>query len=797
MTITEDKSTKIIGTRLLRREDPPLLTGEAKFTNDLNIPGALHLSVLRSPFAHAKIKSIDVSAALKIAGVVAVYTGKDLQSAWAAPMPCAWPVTTDMKNPPHFPLASDKVNYVGDGVAAVLATNETASRDALDAIDVQYEPLKAVVDLEDALSDKNIIHKDLGTNKSYTWPLLVEETPGCVEEAFKKSKYKVKERYVQQRLIPMAMEPRAIAAVPQPFGGDITLYSSTQIPHILKVMSALTLGIPEQQVRVVAPSVGGGFGSKLDVYAEELLCMALARKHNTPVRWVEERTENTQATIQGRGQIQHVELAADENGKITAVRVRIIGDMGAYLQLVTPGVPILGAFLYAGVYDIPKAYDFSCTSVFTNLTPTDAYRGAGRPEATYAIEMAIEALAREMKIDSFELRKRNYIKKEQFPYTAFSGLTYDSGDHLLAAEKAAKMTDLAGVRAQQKKQNVPGATRLLGVGMSSYFEMCGLAPSRVLASLNYSAGGWEAATVRVLPTNKVQVITGTSPHGQGHETSWAMIASEKLGVAPEDVDVLHSDTAISALGLDTYGSRSLPVGGVAIALACDKVIEKAKLIAAHQLECAAEDLQFVGGTFSVKGSPDRALPLAAIAFGAFTAHNLPEGCEPNLEAQVSYDPPNFSWPFGTHMCVVEVDTETGAVKILKYIAVDDCGNQINPLIVEGQVHGGVVQGIAQALFEEAVYDEDGNLKSSNLSEYLVPAASDVPAITTGHTVTPSPTNQLGVKGIGEAGTIGAAPTVITAIIDALLGLGVTTMAMPASPQTVWKTIQEATRGGKK
>lgn len=797
MTITENKPSNIIGTRLLRREDPPLLTGEAKFTNDLNIPGALHLSVLRSPFAHAKIKSIDVSAALKIAGVVAVYTGKDLQSAWAAPMPCAWPVTPDMKNPPHYPLASDKVNYVGDGVAAVLATNETASRDALDAIDVEYEALPAVVDLEDALSDKNIIHKDLGTNKSYTWPLLVEETPGCVADAFKKAKYKVKERYVQQRLIPMAMEPRAIAAVPQPFGGDITLYSATQIPHILKVMTALTLGIPEQQVRVVAPSVGGGFGSKLDVYAEELLCMALARKHNAPVRWVEERSENTQATIQGRGQIQEIELAADDKGKITAVRVRIIGDMGAYLQLVTPGVPLLGAFLYAGVYDIPKAYDFSCTSVFTNLTPTDAYRGAGRPEATYAIELAIEALAREMKIDSFELRKRNYIKKEQFPYTAFSGLTYDSGDHLAAAEKAAKMTDLAGVRAQQKKQNVAGATKLLGVGMSSYFEMCGLAPSRVLASLNYSAGGWEAATVRVLPTNKVQVITGTSPHGQGHETSWAMIAAEKLGVAPEDVDVLHSDTAISALGLDTYGSRSLPVGGVAIALACDKVIEKAKLIAAHQLECAAEDLQFAGGTFSVKGSPDRALPLAAIAFGAFTAHNLPDGCEPNLEAQVSYDPPNFSWPFGTHMCVVEVDTETGAVKILKYIAVDDCGNQINPLIVEGQVHGGVVQGIAQALFEEAVYDSDGNLKTSTLAEYLVPAASDVPAITTGHTVTPSPTNQLGVKGIGEAGTIGAAPTVINAIIDALSGLGVTSMAMPASPQTVWKTIQEATRGGKK
>jgi len=797
MTITENMPTKIIGTRLLRREDPPLLTGEAKFTNDLNIPGALHLAVLRSPYAHARIKSINTSAALAIPGVVAVYTGKDLQSTWAGPMPCAWPVTPEMKNPPHFPLAIDKVCYVGDGVAAVLATNETASRDALDAIDVEYEPLKAVVDLEEALSDKTIIHEGLGTNKSYTWNLKVEATEGCVDAAFAAAKYKIKERYVQQRLLPMAMETRAVAAVPQPFGGDITLYSSTQVPHILKVMTALTLGISEHQMRVVAPSVGGGFGSKLNVYAEELLCTALARKHNTPVRWVEERSENSQATIHGRGQIQTIELAADDSGKITAVRVRIIGDMGAYLQLVTPGVPILGAFLYAGVYDIPQAYDFSCTGVFTTLTPTDAYRGAGRPEATYAIERAIEALARQMKIDSFELRKRNFIKKEQFPYTAFSGLTYDSGDHLLAAEKAAKIADYAGIRAQQEKQNVPGATKRLGIGMTSYFEMCGLAPSRVLASLNYSAGGWEAATVRILPTNKVQVVTGTSPHGQGHETSWAMIAAEKLGISPNDIDVLHSDTAIAPLGLDTYGSRSLPVGGVAVALACDKVIDKAKRIAAHQLECAAEDLEFANGTFSVKGSPDRALPLAAIAFAAFTAHNLPDGVEPNLEAQVSYDPPNFSWPFGTHMCVVEVDTETGAVKVLKYVAVDDCGVQINPLIVEGQVHGGVIQGLAQALFEEAVYDSDGNLKTTTLAEYLVPAASDVPPITTDHTVTPSPTNQLGVKGIGEAGTIGAAPTVINAIVDALAGLGVTSMAMPASPQTVWNTINNATRGGKK
>ncbi len=795
MSITQERTNSIIGQRMLRREDPALLTGEAKFTNDLVIPGALHLAVLRSPYAHARIKSIDVTDALTMPGVIAIYTGKDLHATWAAPMPCAWPVTPDMKNPAHFPLALDKVCYVGDGVAAVLANSETESRDALDAIDVAYEPLQAVTDLEVALSDKTIIHEAIGTNKSYTWNLKVEATEGAVDEAFKNAAFSVSERYIQQRLIPMAMEPRAVVAVPQPFGGDITLYSATQVPHILKVMTALTLGIPEHQLRVVAPAVGGGFGSKLDVYAEELLCVALARKHGAPVRWVEERSENTQATIHGRGQIQNIELAADKDGKLTAVRVRLIGDMGAYLQLVTPGVPLLGAFLYAGVYDLPVAYDFSCTSVFTTMTPTDAYRGAGRPEATYAIEVAMDALARKMKIDPYELRKRNYIKKEQFPYTAFSGLTYDSGDHLAAAEKAMGHADYAAVRKKQATQNVAGARKRLGIGMTSYFEMCGLAPSRVLASLNYGAGGWESATVRVLPTSKVQVVTGTSPHGQGHETSWAMIASEKLGIPPEDIDVLHSDTAIAPLGLDTYGSRSLAVGGVAIAGACDKVIDKARLIAAHQLECAGEDLEFAQGTFSVKGSPDKAVPIAAIAFAAFTAHNLPDGVEPNLEAQYTHDPKNFSWPFGTHICIVEIDTETGKVDVLKYIAVDDCGIQINPLIVEGQVHGGVVQGLAQALYEEAVYDSDGNLKTTNLAEYLVPAACDVPPITTDFTVTPSPTNQLGVKGVGEAGTIGAASTVMNAVIDALSGLGVTKLDMPASPNNVWKAIQTA-QGGK-
>ena len=792
MTTTEIDAGGFVGTRMLRREDAPLLTGEAKYTADLPIPGALHLALLRSPFAHARLRSIDTSAATTMPGVVAVYTGADLMGHWATPMPSAWAVTEDMKNPPHYPLAVGTVNYVGDGVAAVLAHSDAQARDALEAIVVDYDPLPAVVDLDDALSDRVLVHEELGTNSAYTWELKIGED--AVDAAFAAAAFTVDERFVQQRLIAMAMEPRACAAVPQPFGGEITLYSATQIPHILKVMAALTLGRPEHQIRVVAPAVGGGFGSKLDVYAEELLCLALATQHRVPVRWVEERTENAQATVQGRGQIQHMELAADADGKLTGLRVNLIADMGGYQQLITAGVPLLGAFLYAGVYDLPLAYSFTCTGVYTTMTPTDAYRGAGRPEATYAIERAMDRLAQISGIDPVELRRRNFIKPEQFPYTAFTGLVYDSGDYDGALDKALEMVGYDSLRTEQERRRAAGGTRHLGIGVSSYFEMCGLAPSRVLASLNYTAGGWESATVRVTPTNKVQVVTGATPHGQGHETSWSMIVADRLGVDPADVEVLHSDTALSPLGLDTYGSRSLAVGGVAISLALDKVVDKARTIAAHLMEAAEEDLEFDHGTFSVRGSPDHAVPLAAVAFEAFTAHNLPDGMEPNLEAHVTYDPPNFSWPFGTHICVVEVDEETGSVEVVKYVAVDDCGNQINPLIVEGQVHGGVVQGMAQALFEQAVYDDDGNLTTSTLADYLVPAASDVPSITTGSTITPSPTNPLGVKGIGEAGTIGAAPAVINAIVDALAPLGVTDITMPASPQTVWSAIAAA-RGG--
>jgi carbon-monoxide dehydrogenase large subunit len=778
----------ILGSRMLRREDPALLTGEARFVADLSVPGALHLSIVRSPVAHARIRSVDLSAATSMPGVVAAFTGADLESEWAGPLPCAWSVTADMKSPRHLPVAVDKVCYAGDAVAVIVARSEYEAHDAADAVVIDLDPLPPVLGIEEAASDAVVIHEDLATNRSYTWELSPD--PAAVGKAFADAAHTVSARFVHQRLIPSAMETRGVLVVPQPFGGDFTVYSATQIPHILKVMLALTAGIAETNIRVVAPSVGGGFGSKLNVYSEEVLALALARRLRQPVRWVEERTENSQATIQGRGQIQDVELAADSGGKVTAVRVRLLADMGAYLQLVTPGIPLLGAFLYAGVYDV-GAYDFSCTGVFTNKTPTDAYRGAGRPEATYAIERAMDLLAAKVGVDPAEIRRRNFIAADKFPYTSVSGLVYDSGNYAAALERCLSLVGYDELRAEQTRRRAAGDPREIGVGVSSYFEMCGLAPSRVLASLNYSAGGWEAATVRVLPTAKVQVVTGTSPHGQGHETSWSMIVADRLGISPDDVDVLHSDTAISPYGMDTYGSRSLAVGGIAVYLATEKVVDKARRIAAHQLEAAEDDVEFASGTFSVKGSPDKAMPLAAVAFEAFTAHNLPDGLEPNLEASSHFDPTNFTFPFGTHIAVVELDTETGGVQLLRYCAVDDCGNQVNPLIVEGQIHGGIVQGVAQALWEEAVYDDEGNLVSASLVDYLVPSAAEVPSFETDTTVTPSPSNPMGVKGIGEAGTIGAAPAVINAIVDALSPYGITDIEMPASPQRVWQVLKEA------
>jgi aerobic carbon-monoxide dehydrogenase large subunit len=780
-----------MGARLLRKEDARLLTGEARFIDDLQVPGAKWMGMVRSPFAHARIGNIDASAALALPGVRHVFTGADLRDAWAAAMPCAWPVTDDMKAADHWPVAVDKACYVGDIVAVVVADSRYAAIDAVDAVVVDYDPLNAVVDLEDALSDRVVIHDDLGTNRSYTWTLSPD--PDAVERAFAEAAHTISERYVQQRLIPVAIEPRGVAVVPGVYGGDLTVYSSTQIPHILKVMIAATCGVPEAKVRVIAPAVGGGFGSKLNVYAEELIAVAVARRLGMPTRWTEGRSENAVATTQGRGQIQDMELAADAEGKVTAVRVKLLADMGAYMQLVTPGIPLLGAFLYHGVYDVP-AYHFECTGVFTTKTPTDAYRGAGRPEATYAVERAMEALARAVGVDSVEIRRRNYIPPDKFPYDSSAGLTYDSGSYEPTLDRALELIGYEERRAEQQRRRDAGDTRHLGIGLATYVEMCGLAPSRVLASLNYAAGGWEAATVRVLPTGTVQVVSGATPHGQGHETSWSQIVADKLGVDPDGVEVLHSDTSISPIGMDTYGSRSLPVGGVAVGMATDEVLSKARKLAAHQLECADDDLELVDGELRVRGTPTKAMTLQAIAFEAFSAHDLPEGMEPNLMGQVTYDPPNFVFPFGTHVALVEVDEETGAVELLDYAAVDDCGIQVNPMIVEGQLHGGIVQGAAQALWEEAIYDDDGNLRNPSLVDYCVPTAAEVPSFKLDHTVTPSPTNPLGVKGIGEAGTIVSTPTVINAIVDALAPLGITDMPMPATPERVWAAIRTARAG---
>jgi len=792
MTVTESPFTGgIVGESRLRHEDAALLTGEAKFIDDLQIPGALWVACVRSPHAHARIGGIDASAALAIDGVVAVYSGDDLADAWAAPLPCAWPVTEDMKNPAHHPVAQGKANYAGDIVAVVVAESRYAAADGLEGVVVDYEPLDAVVTIEDAETDRIVIHESEGTNVSYVWPLVPD--PDAVEAAFADAAYHVTETFVHQRLIPTAMEPRGVAAVPAPHNGDMILYSSTQIPHILKVMAAITLGLPEQKVRVIAPSVGGGFGCKLNVYAEEIICMALAQRHGVPVRWTEGRTEAAGSTIHGRAQRQTIELAADADGKLTAVRATLLADMGAYLQLVAPGVPLLGAFLYHGLYDVP-VYSFTCKSVFTNLTPTDAYRGAGRPEATYAIERAMDALAVVVGVRPDEIRSRNFIPTEKFPYDSPAGLTFDSGNYQPTLDRAKELVDWDGRRAEQAERRAAGATTHLGLGISSYVEMCGLAPSRTLAALNYGAGGWESATVRILPTCKVQVVTGVTPHGQGHETCWSMIVADQLGIDPDDVEVLHSDTAISPLGMDTYGSRSLAVGGTAIWMATEKVIDKARAIAAHMLEANADDLEFAGGTFSVRGSPDQVVPLAGVAFGAFTAHDLPDGMEPNLQAQVTFDPSNFVFPFGTHIAVVEVDEATGAVELLDYAAVDDCGNQINPLIVEGQLHGGIVQGIAQALWEDAAYDADGQCRAANLADYLVPSAAECIDMKLDYTVTPSPSNPMGVKGIGEAGTIASTPAVMNAVVDALRPMGITDITMPASPMTVRRAI-EAAQGG--
>ncbi|WP_416062171.1 xanthine dehydrogenase family protein molybdopterin-binding subunit [Rhodococcus indonesiensis] len=778
-----------IGQARRRKEDEHLVTGRTRWTDNLVLPGMLHMAILRSPFAHARITSIDTSEARQRPGVVAVLTGADASPEQGS-LPCAWVITPDMKIPPAPALAVDTVNFAGEAVAVVVARSAYEAHDALEAIDVDYDDLPVVLDLADAARDgADLVHPDLGTNVSATWTFDSAEagTGGDVEQTIRDAEVVVERTFRQQRLIPAFMEPRSV--VVDPTGPQITVWSATQVPHILKIMLAMTLGIPEHKLRVIAPDVGGGFGGKLQVTPEELLALLVARRLGKPVKYTETRSESMVAAHHGRDQIQKLTLAARRDGTVVGLKVELLADMGAYLRLVTPGVPILGAFMFNGIYKF-GAYHFTCTNVFTNKVPTDAYRGAGRPEATFGIERIMDELAAELSMDPLELRAKNWIRHEEFPFDTVAGLTYDSGNYEAATAKARDLFHYDELRREQEERRGRNDPVQLGIGVSTFTEMCGLAPSRVLGSLNYGAGGWEHAAIRMLPTGRVEVVTGSSSHGQGHETAWSQIVADRLGVPFEDVEVLHGDTQSSPRGLDTYGSRSLAVGGVAVVKAAEKVIAKARPIAAHMMECSEDDLEFAEGRFRVRGT-EKAVGMSDIALAVFTAADLPEGIEPNLDSEATYDPDNFSFPHGTHLCAAEVDTETGQVRIRSYVCVDDVGHVVNPLIVEGQVHGGLAQGIAQALYEEAVHDESGTLLSGSFAEYLLPSAADLPTFTTDRTETPAVGNPLGVKGVGEAGTIASTPAVVNAVLDAVRHLGVRDIEMPCTPMRVWHAVESA------
>jgi aerobic carbon-monoxide dehydrogenase large subunit len=781
MTATAEAPAAELGRARLRKEDARLITGQTNWTDNITLPGMLHIAFLRSPNAHARITRVDVSGALKVPGVVAAFSGADF-AAEQGSLPCAWPVTEDIVIPAHPPMAVDEVRYVGEAVAVVVARDRYTAADALSAIEVDYEPLPPVLDMRTALDEGSPKVHEAG-NKCYEWVFA----NGDIDAAFADAPVVLERTFRQQRLIPCAMEPRAVVA--SWLDDQVTLWSATQIPHVLRFALSAFFGIPEQDIRVIAPDVGGGFGSKLQVTAEEVLAVLVGRRLRKPVKWTESRSEGNMTIHHGRDQWQRIKIAADRDGRLRGLSVDLLADMGAYLMLVTPGIPLLGAFMYNAIYKM-DAYHFRCTGIFTNKTPTDAYRGAGRPEATFAIERMMDELAAELGIEPLELRARNWIKHEEFPYTTISGLTYDSGNYEAATAKARELFDYDALRREQQERNAAGDAVRLGIGISTFTEMCGLAPSRVLGSLSYGAGGWESASIRMLPTGKVEVVTGSSAHGQGHETAWSQIVSDQLGVPFEDIRVLHGDTLVAPRGMDTYGSRSLAVGGLALVSACDKVIEKAKVVAAAMLEASADDLEFSAGRFSVRGDPEAAKTIQEIALATFAAHDLPEGVEPSLDSDATYDPDNFSFPHGTHLCAVEVDTQTGFVKIRSYVAVDDVGVVVNPLIVEGQVHGGIAQGIAQALYEEGVYDDDGNLVTTTLADYLVPSAADLPSYRTERTATPA-ANRLGVKGVGEAGTIASTPAVVNAIVDALRPLGVSDVPMPCTPEAVWRAIQTA------
>jgi aerobic carbon-monoxide dehydrogenase large subunit len=777
------------GQRVLRKEDAALVTGQGTYIDNQTMAGMVWMELVRPPYVHATVDAIDTSIAAGMPGVIAVLTGADLEQDFATGLPMVWPITEDIKIPTHWPLTKDRIRFSGDPVAIVVAETRAQAKDAAEAVSIEASERRAVLDLEEAAKDEVVIHEDLGTNAVVHW----SHGGGGDQSVFDTAPVVVQERYSQPRLIPNPIEARGCLAYGIPAAGEYTLVSATQIPHIARVGLSITTGIPQSRLRIIAPDVGGGFGSKLNIYAEEALALAVARRLGRPVKWIEDRQENYLATIHGRGVLHDCTLAGTEDGKILGMRFVELADMGAYFQLLTPGIPELGGWVYMGPYDV-EAYWYEFTGVITNATPTDAYRGAGRPEATFVIERLVDAFARRIGKDPAQVRRMNLHPPHEDAQASVMGLSVDSANYEPTFDRAMELADYEQWRKEQASRRESGDPKQIGIGLSSYIEMCGLAPSQILGALRYVAGGWDAAEIECRPDGKIVVRTGTSPHGQGHDTSWAQIVADGLGVTPDDVEVLHGDTAVSRLGMDTYGSRSVAVGGTALVFAMEKVKEKARKIAAHELEVAEDDLEWNDGAFRVTGAPDKARTIPEVAVSAWTAHALPPGVEPMLEGTAVYDPPNFTWPAGTHVCVAEVDTETGKTEILRYVAVDDCGKVVNPMIVDGQLHGGIAQGIAEALYEEATYDDAGNLTSSSMTQYLVPSALEIPAMTLDRTETPSTTNPLGVKGIGEAGTIASPPAVLNAVIDAVSHLGVTDIAKPASPERVWRAIQEA-KGG--
>ncbi len=777
---------KYVGSSVQRKEDARFVTGTGTYVADLALPGMLHAVFLRSPYAHAKIKKVDVSAAKALPGVVDVFTGEDLKDDIGS-TPTAWPIPdADLKTPPYQAVATERVRYQGEAVAVVVAEDPAIGADAIELIDVDYEPLPVVVNQEEALKEgAPQLHEEAPGNQAFKWVL----PGGDVEAAFKEADVVVEQRLVNQRLQPSAMETRAALAQWDEGEEKLTLWVTSQNPHIHRlVLAAFVLGIPENKIRVIAPDVGGAFGSKIPVYPWEAVVSVLARKLGRPVKWVESRTENFQATIHGRDHVQYVQMAAKKDGTILGIKIKTFVNMGAYLSTAAPGVPtILFGFIIGGAYTM-KATLAEVVGVFTNTTPTDTYRGAGRPEAMYAVERMVDILARKLGMDPVEIRQKNFISPDAFPYPMPSGLELDSGNYPGTLAKALEMLDYEAFREEQAKAREEG--RLLGIGFSTYIELCGLGPSPIVTSTGFQGGLWGSSVCRMLPTGKVTVFSGMHAHGQGEETTFAQIAADELGVPVEDVEVIHGDTDMTPMGMGTYGSRTQAVEGGSLALSARKVVAKAKKIAAHLLEARTEDMAFEAGKFFVKGAPDKAKTIQEVAFAAYMATSLPEGVEPILEATTFYDPTNFVYPFGAHICTVELDPETGEVKILRYVAVDDVGTIINPQIVEGQVHGGVLQGVAQALWEEARYDEDGNLLTGSFTEYMVPTAMESLKLETDHTVTPSPHNPLGAKGVGETGTIAASQAVINAVVDALEPYGVVHLDMPATPEKVWRLIQE-------